>query len=48
MSRIVVKIGTSVLTGGTRRLEQAHMVDLARQCATLHRMGHDVIVCATK
>lgn len=45
--RVVVKIGTSVLTGGTARLDQAHMVELARQCAVLHGKGHDVIVCTS-
>ncbi|WP_374689529.1 glutamate 5-kinase [Promineifilum sp.] len=45
--RIVIKIGTSVLTGGTPRLDQAHMVELARQCAALQRAGHEVIVCSS-
>ena len=30
---IVVKLGTSVLTGGTLALDRAHMVELVRQCA---------------
>ena len=42
--RIVVKVGTSVLTGGTPRLDRAHMVEMVRQCAVLHREGHDVII----
>jgi glutamate 5-kinase len=42
--RIVVKLGTSVLTGGSQRLNRAAMVDLARQCAQLHAQGCDVIV----
>jgi glutamate 5-kinase len=42
--RIVVKLGTSVLTGGTRRLDRAHMVEIARQCAALRRKGCEVIV----
>jgi glutamate 5-kinase len=42
--RIVVKLGTSVLTGGTRRLDRAHMVEIARQCAALRRQGCEVIV----
>jgi glutamate 5-kinase len=42
--RIVVKLGTSVLTGGTPRLDRSHMVELARQCAALHRLGLDVIL----
>lgn len=45
--RIVVKIGTSVLTGGSTRLDRAHMVELVRQLATLHREGHDVVVCTS-
>ena len=40
----MVKVGTSVLTGGTPRLDRAHMVELVRQCAVLHREGHDVII----
>jgi glutamate 5-kinase len=42
--RIVVKFGTSVLTGGTPRLDRAHMVELVRQCAGLQSQGRDVIV----
>jgi glutamate 5-kinase len=45
--RIVVKLGTSVLTGGTTRLDRAHMVELVRQCAALHAEGCDVIVCSS-
>lgn len=45
--RIVVKLGTSVLTGGTPRLDRAHMVELVRQCAVLHREGLDVVVCTS-
>lgn len=45
--RIVVKLGTSVLTGGTPRLDRAHMVELTRQCAQLCRQGHDLIICTS-
>lgn len=45
--RIVIKIGTSVLTEGTRRLSHAKMVDLARQCAELHHQGYDIIICTS-
>lgn len=45
--RIVIKIGTSVLTGGTARLDQAHMVELARQCAALQGAGREVIICTS-
>ncbi len=41
---IVVKLGTSVLTGGFARLNRAHMVELVRQCAALHRHGHRVVL----
>jgi glutamate 5-kinase len=45
--RIVVKLGTSVLTGGARQLDRARMVELARQCAELYHKGHDIIVCSS-
>ena len=45
--RVVVKLGTSVLTGGTPNLDRAHMVELVRQCAALHKAGCDVILCTS-
>jgi glutamate 5-kinase len=45
--RIVVKVGTSVLTGGTPKLDRAQMIELVRQCADLHHQGLDVIVCSS-
>lgn len=45
--RIVVKVGTSVLTNGTRRLSPPRMVDLARQCAELQNQGHELILCTS-
>jgi glutamate 5-kinase len=45
--RIVVKLGTSVLTGGARHLDHPRMVDLARQCAELYHRGHDMVVCTS-
>ena len=45
--RIVVKLGTSVLTGGTPHFDQAHMVELVRQCADLHKNKSDVILCTS-
>ncbi|WP_420892244.1 glutamate 5-kinase [Photobacterium sanguinicancri] len=41
---VVVKLGTSVLTGGTLKLDRAHLVELVRQCAQLRRQGHKVII----
>jgi glutamate 5-kinase len=45
--RIVIKLGTSVLTGGTRQLDPPRMVDLARQCAELHKEGFDLILVSS-
>jgi len=41
---IVVKLGTSVLTSGTTKLDRAQMVEIVRQCAVLHQQGHNIIV----
>ena len=41
---IVVKLGTSVLTSGTAKLDRAQMVEIVRQCALLHQQGHSIIV----
>lgn len=41
---LVVKLGTSVLTGGSRRLNQAHIVELVRQCAQQYEQGHRIII----
>ncbi len=45
--RIVVKFGTSVLTGGTPSLDHPHMVELVRQCAVVQQLGLDVIICSS-
>ena len=44
---IVVKLGTSVLTGGELTLDQSRMVDLVRQCAMLQSQGHRVVICTS-
>ncbi|WP_409423779.1 glutamate 5-kinase [Pseudoalteromonas sp. RW-H-Ap-1] len=44
---IVVKLGTSVLTGGTDKLDKAHMVELVRQCSELKKQGHQVILVSS-
>jgi len=41
---IVVKLGTSVLTSGTAKLDRAQMVEIVRQCAILHQQGHPIVV----
>lgn len=45
--RIVVKVGTSVLTDGTRRLSSPRMVDLARQISELQNRGHELVLCTS-
>lgn len=45
--RIVVKLGTSVLTGGTPKLDHPHMVELVRQCADLFKQGKEIIICSS-
>jgi glutamate 5-kinase len=45
--RIVIKLGTSVLTGGTPNLDWPHMIDIVRQCAALHKQGKEIIICSS-
>lgn len=45
--RIVVKLGTSVLTSGGNSLDRAHMVELVRQMAYLHQQGCEIILCTS-
>jgi glutamate 5-kinase len=42
--RLVVKIGTSSLTGGTPALDRARMLEFVQQVARLHKTGHQVVV----
>ncbi|WP_026957368.1 glutamate 5-kinase [Aliagarivorans taiwanensis] len=44
---IVVKLGTSVLTGGTSKLDRAHMIELVRQFALLRKAGHQLVVVSS-
>lgn len=41
---IVVKLGTSVLTTGSNKINRAHLVEIIRQCAKLKRQGHKIII----
>ena len=41
---VVVKLGTSTLTGGTRSLDRARIVEIVRQCVLAREAGHRVIV----
>ncbi|MCB9435705.1 MAG: glutamate 5-kinase [Anaerolineales bacterium] len=44
---LVVKVGTSTLTGGTKRLSRPRMVDLIRQVAQLHHAGYRVVLVSS-
>jgi glutamate 5-kinase len=45
--RLVLKLGTSVLTAGSPQLNRARMVDIVRQCARLHAAGVEVVVVSS-
>jgi glutamate 5-kinase len=45
--RLVVKLGTNLLTGGTRQLDTARMADLIEQVARLHQQAHEVILVSS-
>jgi glutamate 5-kinase len=45
--RMVVKIGTSLLTGGSEQLNEETMSDLVRQVARLHQQGMEVVVVSS-
>ena len=47
MRRIVLKLGTSVLTKGTERLNRQRMLELVQQVAELHEAGHELIVVSS-
>ncbi len=47
MRRIVLKLGTSVLTKGTPNLNRQRMLELAQQVAGLHEAGYEVIVVSS-
>lgn len=44
---LVIKLGTSVLTQGTRALNRAHMLEIVRQCAQARQVGHSIIVVSS-
>ncbi len=47
MKRIVVKLGSSVLTKGTTRLNRQRMLELVQQIAALHELGYEMIVVSS-
>ena len=42
--RVVVKLGTALLTGGSNQLDEKIMADLVRQVAQLHQQGLELVV----
>ncbi|MBP1465781.1 glutamate 5-kinase [Candidatus Chloroploca sp. M-50] len=46
-SRLVIKLGTSVLTAGTDRLNRPYLVSLARQVADLRAQGVQVLLVSS-
>lgn len=42
--RIVVKLGSNVLSGGSDRLNRAHLIEIVRQIAQLHQRGIEIVV----
>jgi glutamate 5-kinase len=42
--RIVVKLGSNVLSMGSDRLNRAHLLEIVRQVAQLHQCGHEVTI----
>ncbi|MDE2750307.1 MAG: glutamate 5-kinase [Chloroflexota bacterium] len=47
MKRIVLKLGTSVLTKGSANLNRQRMLELAQQVAALHARGYEIIVVSS-
>lgn len=45
--RLVLKLGTSVLTAGSPQLNRPRMLEIVRQCARLHAAGVEVVVVSS-
>jgi len=45
--RIIVKLGTSVLTNETSRLSQQRMLEIVQQVAYLHNQGHEMVIVSS-
>ena len=45
--RLVIKVGTNVLTAGTDRLNRPRIVDLARQIADAYSQGVEVVLVSS-
>lgn len=47
MSRFVIKLGTSTLTGGTPHLNRQRILELVQQMAALHQSGDEIILVSS-
>ena len=45
--RIIIKIGTSVLTSGSPKLDRPKMVNIVSECTDLHRQGVEIIIVSS-
>jgi glutamate 5-kinase len=45
--RIVVKLGTGVLTSGSNRLSRPRMLELVKQIAQMHAAGHEMLLVSS-
>jgi glutamate 5-kinase len=45
--RIVVKVGTSILTNSSPRLNRERMLEIVQQAARLHQQGHEFILVSS-
>lgn len=45
--RIIVKLGTSVLTNETRRLSRQRVLEIVQQVAALHAQGHEMVIVSS-
>ena len=44
---LVIKLGTSVLTAATTKLNQARMIELVRQCVELKKAGYQLVIVSS-
>lgn len=45
--RLIIKLGTSTLTGGTIQLSRQRMLEIVQQVARLHQAGHQVVLVSS-
>ena len=45
--RIVIKVGSSTLTGGTKQISRPQIIDLVTQISHLHDEGHLVLLVSS-